>query len=106
MTEALLVAKLLPTAYLVFTRWLVRRARVSFRGLPPGEHNFDPLDEDTPLDHLESSQNTQRSARDLLLVTTTHTHTAFTIRGRFADRIALEDEERWTTGRGEREERV
>lgn len=114
--EALLVAKLLLAASLAFDRSprsprslapntpLARRVRVSFADYPlaniisihsAGIHTAGPLG---------ILPNTQRSARDLLLATITHTR----LRGRSADRIAevvaeaLEDGKK---ARG-REERV
>lgn len=53
-------------------RSLVRRRRVPVRGLPPGEHNFDPVTTHT-VGPLGIFPNTQRSARDLLLPTSTYT---------------------------------
>lgn len=88
--EALLVAKLLLAASLAFDRSLApntplaRRVRVSSADYPlaniisihsAGIHTAGPLG---------ILPNTQRSARDLLLATITHTR----LRGRSADRIA------------------
>jgi hypothetical protein len=88
-------AKLLPTAYPVFNRSLVRRsARVSSRGLTPGEHNFDFLDEDAPLDHLESSQ-IRSAARARPFACHCHTHTP-----RLQYEVVSRIVSRWRTRRG------
>lgn len=115
--EALLVAKLLLAASLAFDRSprsprslapntpLARRVRVSFADYPlaniisihsAGIHTAGPLG---------ILPNTQRSARDLLLATITHTR----LRGRSADRIAEVEAEALEDGKKEargREERV
>lgn len=84
-------------------------SRIRFvRGLPPGEHNFDPLDGNTPLDHLESSQirNATRARLPFAFHYRTHTHThTTTMRGRSADCIA-ETEEQEEVEDGRKEERV
>lgn len=117
--EALLVAKLLLAASLAFDRSarsprsprslapntpLARRVRVSFADYPlaniisihsAGIHTAGPLG---------ILPNTQRSARDLLLATITHTR----LRGRSADRIAEVEAEALEDGKKARgrEERV
>lgn len=117
--EALLVAKLLLAASLAFDRSprsprsprslapntpLARRVRVSFADYPlaniisihsAGIHTAGPLG---------ILPNTQRSARDLLLATITHTR----LRGRSADRIAEVEAEASEDGKKARgrEERV
>lgn len=117
--EALLVAKLLLAASLAFDRSprsprsprslapntpLARRVRVSLADYPlaniisihsAGIHTAGPLG---------ILPNTQRSARDLLLATITHTR----LRGRSADRIAEVEAEALEDGKKARgrEERV
>lgn len=114
--EALLVAKLLLAASLAFDRSprsprslapntpLAHRVRVSFADYPlaniisihsAGIHTAGPLG---------ILPNTQRSARDLLLATITHTR----LRGRSADRIAEVEAEALEDGKKARgrEERV